>query len=86
MDSDNRQPRHVGRTHLATGISHRPHRSCGGVGLLVKFRHLSAGSRVIEDKPCPGENAVTGDWWFGLITAFGACLTLWLFVDRHHSR
>ena len=29
------------------------------------------------------ERAMTGDWWFGLITGMGICLILWWVVDRH---
>ena len=32
------------------------------------------------------ERAMTGDWWFGLITGVGICLILWWVVDRHRRR
>ena len=32
------------------------------------------------------ERAMTGDWWFGLITGMGLCLILWWVVDRHRRR
>ena len=29
---------------------------------------------------------MTGDWWFGLLTGFGACLILWWVVDGNRWR